>query len=97
MGLGESDGGQSVLSAQVPEKAEDQVGGDPARIGDRRPKPVHEDLEPDAAFGMSLGIEEDLGVTYPVGLGPDQVRRHQVVEVVRGLEDSRALVVDVEK
>ena len=44
-------------------------------------KPVHEHGEADPALGVGLRIEEDLGVTYPVGVGPLEIGGHEVGEV----------------
>jgi hypothetical protein len=46
---------------------------------------------------VSLGIEEDLCATYTIGVGPFEVRGHEVVEVLLGGQNRRALIVDVEE
>jgi hypothetical protein len=88
------------LATEVAEEAEDEAGGDPvesAGVLHGVAEAGHEHLEADVPGGVGLGIEEDLGVQHAVGGRPLEIGRHQVGEVVTGLEYLRSLVVDVEE
>jgi len=58
---------------------------------------LHHRLEWDAAIGVSLRVEEDLGMAHIVGVGPDEVRPRQIVEVALLEQHTGAFIVDVEK
>lgn len=53
--------------------------------------------ELDAAPGVGLRVEKDLGVTHVVGHRPLQVRPGQVVEILRRVQYGGARVINVEK
>ena len=91
------DGQRYLLTGPVTQEAHDEIGAHPGGICDCSVESLHEDREPDTPVGMRLGIEEDLGMSYPVGSGPPQVGGHQLVEVVGSLQHRRPPVVDVEE
>jgi hypothetical protein len=54
-------------------------------------------LDGDAARGVCLRVEEDLGMPHAVRARPLEVGTRQVAEVALGLQHGHALVVDVEE
>ncbi len=51
----------------------------------------------EAAVGVGLGVEEDLGTPNSVGCGPLEVRQGEVPEILGRLQNPGPLVVDVEE
>ena len=54
-------------------------------------------FEGHASVGVRLRVEEDLGMTHPLGGGPRQVGPGQVVEILLFHEHPAARVIDVEE
>ena len=62
----------------------------PCQAGDHR-------LDGDAAGGVHLGVEEDLGADDVVGVGSLEIGPGKVVEILLGAEDGRRRLVDIEE
>jgi hypothetical protein len=61
------------------------------------PDAVEYCLESNAAAGVGLRVEEDLGMEDILGAGLFQIGPGHVVKVLLGLQDGHALVVEVEE
>ena len=60
------------------------------RVGTRRLETGHDGRVGDAAGGVGLGVEEDLGVADAVGVGALEIRHREGVEVEAGEERGHA-------
>jgi hypothetical protein len=86
--------------AEMAEKAHDEFRADAVvglRIVKRAGDACDHGLERDAAFGMSLRVEEDFDMANGVGVGARQIGGGEVVEVLLAVEDAHALIINVEE
>ena len=58
---------------------------------------LHDDTQWNAARGMRLRIEEDFRVPHVVGCGAQKVRKRKLREVLFGLQNVAACIVDVQE
>jgi hypothetical protein len=94
------EGGERVLLGEVAQEAQDQLARDAVaamRVVHRVAQPGDHDLHRDAARGVGLRIEEQLGVHHVVGVRAGEVRHRERVEVAAVAEHGAAGVVEVEK
>ncbi len=86
--------------AEVAQEAQDQARRD-AELGDAviegPADPRATGLEGDAALGVRLGVEEDLGMAHALAGRLGQVGHGEVVEVLPGAEHGAVGVVDVQE
>ena len=86
--------------AEVAQEAQDQARGDPElrrAVVEGPADPRAAGLEGDAALGVRLRVEEDLGMADALGGGLGQVGHGEVVEVLLGAEHGAVGVVDVQE
>jgi hypothetical protein len=80
----------------VAQEAHDQAGADRGVLAGA-PDAVDDGLEGDAARGMGLRVEEDLGMAHIVGGGARQVGGGHVVEILLGQQHAGAGVINIEE
>ncbi len=88
------------LLGEVAEEAQDQVRGHAVatmRVVHRVAQPRDHDLHRDAAIGVRLRIEEQLGVDDVVRVRACEVRHRERVEVAAIAEDGAARVIEIEE
>ncbi len=93
-------GRRRVLGREMPQEAHDEGRGDAqplAGVGHGPVEPLHEGGEGDPPLGVRLRIEEDLCAPHVLTVHAEQVRPHEVVEVLLGPEHVGSLVVDVQE
>ena len=92
--------GERVLLGEVAQEAQDQVRADvvaPLRVVHRVAQAADDDLHRDAACGVRLRIEEQLGVHDAVGVRAGEVRHRERVEVAAVAQHVAARVIEVEE
>ena len=76
---------ESLFLRQMPQEAHDQPGGDaevPPALVERIGQPGQHRIERDAAFGMALRIEEDLGMGYILRCDLFQIGEGEIEEIL---------------
>ena len=99
-GLGRLQGGEGRLLIEMAQKAQYQRRGDAMPrlgLGHARQQPFHHHPHRNAARGMGLGVEEDLGVAHIVGGGAGKIGQRQIAEILPLAQYLRARIIDVEE
>ena len=95
--LERGEGGRLV---EMAEEAEDQLRRDAVPrlgVGHAGQQPVHHHVEGYAAIGMGLRVEEDLGMDDVVSRDAVEIGGREILEILLGPQDVRALIIDIEK
>lgn len=100
VGTGGLEGREGGLGALVAQEAHDQAGADAVGLrgavqGARQA--VDDGADRDAARGVRLRVEEDLGVPYALLLGAGEIGIGEVGEVVLGAQHGHQRVVEVQE
>ena len=91
---------QRIGLVEMTQEAEDQLGGDTElRIGrrDAGEEAVRHHLKRNAARGVGLRIEHDLGMNDPIGMRAGEVGEREIVEILLGLQHVGTLIIDIEE
>ena len=100
VGQGRVQGLEGRRLVEVAEEAHDEPRGESEPclgVVERAPDAPDHGRERDAAVGVGLGVEEDLGVTHPLGVGAGKVGEREVEKVLLLEENAGPRVVDVEE
>jgi hypothetical protein len=92
--------GERVVLGEVAQEAQDQLGARAVagqRVLHRVAQAADHGLERDAARGVGLRVEEQLGVDHAVGVRAREVRHRERVEVAAVAQDVAAGVVEIEE
>ena len=99
-GFGGLQGVERSVFREVAQEAEDQFRGDAEfSLGGLHgaEQTLDGDAERQAAVGVGLGVEEDLGVAPAIGGEASEIGHAEVVEVLLGQQHLGALVVDIQE
>jgi len=91
---------ERVLLGEMAQKAQDQLRADivaPLGVVHRVAQAADHDLHRDTARGVSLRIEEQLGVDHAIGVRAREVRHRERVEVAAIAQHVAAGVVEIEE